>query len=262
MLAVFCLRLAAGMLACLLLLPARLVHPRFYRTHFLVALGLAALAAVSAWDGAGGAARGLLLAGVALAFGGSALWSVEGAPGGRALIVATVLVLGGALGLLDVASGGRPPAGLGPHQPADAGRSPAEVAAADVTSAALLGSTFTAMLLGHSYLIAPGMSLTPLLRLIAAVGVAALARMAVDGYALARWTAEHSFSTLGNDLLLWLPLRWALGFAGPLALGWMAWQAARIRSTQSATGILYVVVVFCSLGELTSLLLRAAGVTL
>jgi hypothetical protein len=54
-----------------------------------------------------------------------------------------------------------------------------------------------------------------------------------------------------------------MGFVGPLGLGWMAWRCARIRSTQSASGILYVVVVFCFLGELTSLLLRGdPGVTL
>jgi hypothetical protein len=43
----------------------------------------------------------------------------------------------------------------------------------------------------------------------------------------------------------------------------MAWQSARIRSTQSATGILYVVVIFCFLGELTSqLLLGSTGYAL
>jgi hypothetical protein len=35
----------------------------------------------------------------------------------------------------------------------------------------------------------------------------------------------------------------------------MTWQTAKIRSTQSATGILYVVVIFCFLGELTGQLL-------
>jgi hypothetical protein len=35
----------------------------------------------------------------------------------------------------------------------------------------------------------------------------------------------------------------------------MAWETARIRSTQSATGILYVAVIMCFLGELTSQLL-------
>ena len=52
-------------------------------------------------------------------------------------------------------------------------------------------------------------------------------------------------------------------FVGPLALGWMAWETAKIRSTQSATGILYVVVILCFLGELTSqLLLGKTGVLL
>ena len=32
----------------------------------------------------------------------------------------------------------------------------------------------------------------------------------------------------------------------------MAWETARIRSTQSATGILYVVTIVCFLGELLS----------
>jgi hypothetical protein len=48
-----------------------------------------------------------------------------------------------------------------------------------------------------------------------------------------------------------------LGFVGPLVFGWMAWQSARIRSTQSATGILYVVVIFCFLGELTGQLMHS-----
>ena len=54
---------------------------------------------------------------------------------------------------------------------------------------------------------------------------------------------------------LWLPVRWGLGLLGPLLLAGMAWQTARIRSTQSATGILYVVVILCFVGELTSQLL-------
>ena len=47
----------------------------------------------------------------------------------------------------------------------------------------------------------------------------------------------------------------------PLVLGVMAWRCAtaRLRNTQSATGILYIVVVFCFLGELTGQLLL--GVT-
>ncbi len=260
--AVFALRLAAGMLACLLLLPRRQVHPRYYRTHFLTALGLAVLAAAFAWTGAGTATRVLLGAGVALAFMGSMVWSLEGAPGGLALVVLTAGVLGGALWLLDPAGGGwAPPADAeADDYPAADRPALAGVAAADVTSAFLLGTALSAMLMGHSYLIAPGMSLTPLLRLIGAAVLAVVARGVVDGWALYRWTAAHPSVKLGNDLLLWLPVRWVVGFVLPLVLLWMAWQSARIRSTQSATGILYVVVFLSFLGELTDELLRESGV--
>lgn len=259
MAAVFALRLAVGMLACLLVLPRKQVHPRYYRTHFLTALGLSGLAAAFAWHTASTTTAALLGAGVVLAFAGSVVWSLEGAPGGLGLAVLTVGVLGGALWLLD-------PAANPLRQESDDEVSAAEpvkagVAAADVTSAALLGAAMSAMLMGHSYLISPGMSLSPLLRLIALVAVAVLARGAVDGWSLWRWTAAHPFAKLGNDLLLWLPFRWLVGFVLPLVLGWMSWQCARIRSTQSATGILYVVVIFCFLGELTDQLLRDSGVT-
>jgi hypothetical protein len=252
MLPVFCLRLATGMMACLLVLsPGRegrpLVNPRFYRTHFLTALGLACAALLLVRDTGSCAVLCAAGAGLALAFLGSVSWSLEGAPGGRALIVLTTLALGVGLGLLEVGAA-----------PTSAGLA----LVGGLTSAALLGASLTAMLMGHSYLIAPALSLTPLLRLLATLAVALVARMAVDGYALGCWTAEHSLANLGGDVLLWLPLRWVLGLLVPLGLCWMAWQTARIRSTQSATGILYVVVIFCFLGELTGQLLRGSGVTL
>ena len=46
MLAIFCLRLACGLLSALLLLSPALVNPRFYRTHFLTVLGLTTTAAL------------------------------------------------------------------------------------------------------------------------------------------------------------------------------------------------------------------------
>jgi hypothetical protein len=113
--------------------------------------------------------------------------------------------------------------------------------------------------MGHSYLVAPAMSLSPLLRLLAALAAALGLRVLVAGAALWSWTAGHSLLNLEDENVLWLPLRWGLGFLGPAVLGWMAWQAARIRSTQSATGILYVVVIFCFLGELTSQLLAGSS---
>src|SRR5262249_4591865 len=139
--------------------------------------------------------------------------------------------------------------GLGLREAARPGEGPlAGALAGDATSAALLGSALTAMLLGHSYLIAPSMSIAPLMRLLGALALALAARMALDGGALGHWTWGHSLANLRGDVLLWLPVRWGVGLVAPLALTWMAWQTARIRSTQSATGILYVVVIFCFLG--------------
>lgn len=248
MLATFCLRAACGMIACLLLLSPTVVNPRFYRTHFLTALGLACGTLLLQREGADTFLLTALGVSMALAFAGSLVWSLEGAPGGRVIALLTTLALGTSLARLEIIHAG--------------GRSEVGALLGGFSSAALLGAALTAMLMGHSYLIAPSMSLRPLLSLLAALAVAVLARMAVDGYALVNWTSSHSLGTLGNDTLLWLPLRWGLGFVGPLALDGMAWQTARIRSTQSATGILYVVVIFCFLGELTSQLLRTTGVTL
>jgi hypothetical protein len=248
MLAVFSLRLAAGAIACLLLLPPAVLNPRFFRTHFLTALALAGLTFLGVRDHADWPLLILLGVAMALAFVGSLVWGLEGAPGGRGLIVLTALTLAAALGWLEV---------TGPDHPA-----PLPMLLGDLTSSALLGSALTAMLLGHSYLIAPTMSLTPLMHLLAALAIAAVARLGVDAYALGRWTATHPLVTLKDDAFFWLPLRWLLGFLAPLGLDWMAWQTARLRSTQSATGILYVVVIFCFLGELTSQLLRETGMTL
>lgn len=258
MLAVFCLRLACGMLACLLLLSPRATNPRYYRTHFLTALGLACAAFLLVRESTPWSALGWVLAGAVLAFVGSLSWSLEGAPGGMVLVVVTTVVLAVGLCLLDLHRRPVQADSLQATPPVNT----ASVVLGNLTSAALLGTVVSAMLLGHLYLIAPTMSLRPLLGLLAAIAVAVLLRMAVDGWALGLWAREHSFANLGNDVLLWLPVRWVVGFAAPLGLSWMAWQTARIRSTQSATGILYVAVIFCFLGELTGLLLRGSGVTL
>jgi hypothetical protein len=127
--------------------------------------------------------------------------------------------------------------------------------ASDLTSAALLGSAMTAMLVGHSYLISPGLSIQPLMRQLYALGIAIVLRTAVAGVALWFWTAKHDLTNLNDETVLWLPVRWLIGLVGPLVFGWMAYLTAKIRSTQSATGILYVVVILTFLGELTSLLL-------
>jgi hypothetical protein len=52
--------------------------------------------------------------------------------------------------------------------------------------------------------------------------------------------------------MLFIGQRILFGLILPLALSWMIWQTVKIRSTQSATGILYVAVVFILFGEFLS----------
>lgn len=241
MLSLFCVRLSLGLLAALFLLLPFPVHPRFFRTHFLTALGLLVLALVVL--AVSGAALTLswyvLLTGAVLCGLGSTIWLFENAPGRWLFTILASVTTGTALVLL---SQQRQPY-LEPLTLAD-----------DFTSAALLGLVMTAMLLGHSYLIMPSLTITPLLRVVAVLGVSLLLRLALGLFGLWLWTGRPS-SNLETETLLWLAARWVLGFLIPLFLTWMAWETTRIRSTQSATGILYVVVIFCFLGELTSLLL-------
>src|SRR5437764_6687211 len=99
MLAIFCLRLAAGLLAALLLLSPAQVNPRFFRTHFLTALALTAVAAVSLWDMADVWLWLLLAAAMTLSAVGSMVWMLEDAPGGQLLMWLTLPILLAALGL-------------------------------------------------------------------------------------------------------------------------------------------------------------------
>ena len=121
-----------------------------------------------------------------------------------------------------------------------------------LASIALLGSVNLAMLLGHWYLVVRGMSIDPLKRLTMATLVSAIARTIVVIMALlvpGMWSGI----AIRQGIFFWMRAGW--GLIAPLALYPMVRGTVKIRSTMSATGILYVVVIFGYLGELTSLLL-------
>jgi hypothetical protein len=239
LLATFCLRLACGLAGALLILSPKQVAPRFFRVQFLIILGLVAGAGVLLWQSADCLLLVALAAAILLAFFGSLIWMLEGSPGGLVLVGLTFLVLAAAL-VLNV----RPSL--------DATGVALGSIVEEAGSAALLGFATSAMLMGHSYLVAPAMSIVPLVRMLIALFAAILLRMLISGLELGMGKGTASSA---SDAMLWLPVRWGLGFFGPLVLTWMAWQCAKIRSTQSATGILYVVVILCFIGELTGQLL-------
>ncbi|MGC8638830.1 MAG: hypothetical protein ACP5XB_02995 [Isosphaeraceae bacterium] len=248
MLADFAVRLALGLAALLLFTSWRVVPLSFFRTHCLVILGLLILAALdtSRVQGLHGSVW-LLVAGAVLSYAATVSWGL-GLP--RVAIPATSLVTLGALYWLALASQADP---LGVWLFNTASR---------CASGWLMGATLTAMLLGHQYLIAPTMSIEPLKGYVRCVGwgLAARGLIALAGLSLAHsGLAGLSPGMVDSSSPLFLTMRWAVGFLGPVVASILAWKTVQIRSTQSATGILYVALTLVLFGELTSLIGARAG---
>ena len=139
------------------------------------------------------------------------------------------------------------------------------VAAADLTSVLLLGAAASAMILGHWYLVVLDLPISALRRLTVLLIVGLLLRSAVVGVALAAGDAGAYQDLRAVAAGLWSPdgvfvwMRLLFGLAGPLSLLWFIWKTVEIRSTQSATGILYVQLFLVLSGELLAKYLRVAA---
>ena len=126
-----------------------------------------------------------------------------------------------------------------------------------LTSAALLGGTCTAMILGHWYLVIPSMKVSYLQSMVKLHIVSLVLRIAVVAAAIfvavVTWqpglgpSFRHYAQSL-DGIFFWM--RMLFGLAGPAVLAWLTWETAKIQSTQSATGILYVDLFTVVVGEL------------
>lgn len=129
-----------------------------------------------------------------------------------------------------------------------------------LSSALLLGWALVTMLLGHWYLVAPKLRfryLTVFCWVLLGTVVLKIGLFLASLLAAASVDANLSpnpwrlLTTLSGDgMFFWIRVLW--GLAGPLLLGLMALHCARRRSNQSATGILYVLVVGTFVGEITA----------
>ncbi len=248
MLADFAVRLSFGLAALLLAANWQSVPLPFFRTQCQVILGLLVLAAL---DGARSAAMGsvdwILVMAAVLAYLATISWGL-GLP--RIATIVTWLIALATAGWLALAS-----------------RNTAHVvwafnSASRLASGFLLGATLAAMLLGHHYLTAPAMSIEPLKRFVRCMswGLSARGFIAIVGLYLAH-SSIHLSQTGVNDVgsPLFLLMRWGMGYAAPLVATILAWKTVQIRSTQSATGILYAAMALVLFGELTSLIGARAG---
>jgi hypothetical protein len=116
-----------------------------------------------------------------------------------------------------------------------------------LTSAAMLGSACTAMILGHWYLVIPSLQVSHLQSIVKVHIASTAARVAVVGaavfFAIATWQpglgpSFRRYILSVDGVFFWQ--RVAFGLAGPAVLSYLTWETAKIRATQSATGILYV----------------------
>ncbi len=125
-----------------------------------------------------------------------------------------------------------------------------------LSSAMLLGITHYAMLLGHYYLVVPKLTERPLLVCLKIFWFWLVLKMLASGWAtFEAYDYLSEASILGDGYLFnWLviSMRWLWGYGALAVLSWFAWRLCRMRSIQSATGVLYIMVFFVFIGELLS----------
>ena len=139
-----------------------------------------------------------------------------------------------------------------------------------LSSAALLGGACTAMILGHWYLVIPSLQVSHLQSIvkvhIASMVIRVVVVAAAVFVAIVSWQPGSGPSFKGyilsvNGIFFWQ--RVLFGLLGPGVLSYLTWETAKIRSTQSATGILYVDFFTVVVGEvLAKYLLLATRVPL
>lgn len=116
-----------------------------------------------------------------------------------------------------------------------------------LSSVVLLGGACGAMVLGHWYLVVPSLDVVHLQSIvklhIASLVARVIVVVAAVMIAIAIWQPgtgpsfqRYVLSTAG--IFFWQ--RVLFGLVGPAVLAYLTWETAKIQSTQSATGILYV----------------------
>jgi len=127
------------------------------------------------------------------------------------------------------------------------------------SSAMLLGIITYSMTLGHWYLVTPKISVQPLVTAgIILWIVLALKIISSFYYAYKNVGFFEAQTTLGSGYAfnwLLLTMRMSFGYLVILGMSIFNWKLVKMRSTQSATGILYAMTFFVFIGELISMFL-------
>ncbi len=241
---------AAGISGSLALIPHEAIGRRFFRFHAAILLVLVTVATAVGrplFDGASSGTLRLLVHIIAwvLVADVAAISLVAFSRRPLPSIAFLLPVVTGAVFAVSVALAGAP------GRPGDA----ALLAAHFVTSAALLGSVFVAMNLGHAYLQNAALSFDHLTRAAKLFLGSAIAKGVVSAVLLAPQAGAWWPRLLEDFDGMLILVRVVGGIAGSVVLGFMVLSCARARANQSATGILYAAVVFVLVGEAISMYL-------
>lgn len=127
--------------------------------------------------------------------------------------------------------------------------------AAAASGGIAMGTVLSAMILGHWYLTGPGLSFDLLVRasqvflgsLLLRLGIVVTVLVAYQDLGTLGGVVSNSSKEVFRSGILWTRL--VAGIVAPLVFAWMVWQCAKIKSNQSATGILYATISFVLVGE-------------
>jgi hypothetical protein len=129
-------------------------------------------------------------------------------------------------------------------------------------SMAFLGVSNFAMILGHYYLVVPKLSEEPLIYCLnvfwAIFFLKIISSLSVLITIYPGYLTEGA--QLGDGFMfnwLFISMRYLWGYLAPLVLSFFTYRLCRLRSIQSATGVLYIIEFFVIVGELISVYLMA-----
>lgn len=129
-------------------------------------------------------------------------------------------------------------------------------------SMVLLGISNFSMLLGHYYLVVPKLSEEPLIYCLYIFWVSfflkIISSLAIIFSIGAPYLEEGTL--MGDGYMynwLFISMRYLWGFVAPVILSFFTFRLCKIRSIQSATGVLYIIEFFVIVGELISVYLMA-----
>lgn len=122
-----------------------------------------------------------------------------------------------------------------------------------LAGAVALGAAVTALSLGHWYLVSPTLSVRPLIQVtLVCVGAIVVQAVLLTLALFLPGAPQDRVQALFSTYAIFTGVRIVFGLVVPLLAGIMAWRTARIRSLDSATGLLYVVAALVLAGEIAA----------